>query len=388
MHTRRDFLKLSALFGATAALPLLQACSRRAAASPDAPLTIGYLPILDASPLLVAHGLGLFEQAGVATVKPVLFRSWASLVEAFLSGQVNLIHVLSPMSVWMRYGSRAPVRALMWNHTCGSALTVRPDLRELRDLQGQTVAIPFWYSIHNIIVQQMLRHAGLQVVEKNPQAGQVRLTVMPPSDMVAALASKQIAGFIVAEPFNALAEAKGVGKILRFSGDIWREHACCLTMMHEHNIQNRPEWVQRVINSLVQAAAWAKNHRAEAAALLAKQGVQKYTPHDAKVLRAVLQPEPVVWAKYERDGAIRHRDWQQQRIDFQPYPFPSYSELLIKLLKETHLAGVNTFLQELNPAEAAQELFDSRFVEQALQQNGLMQTFGLNALTRQETFAL
>ncbi len=388
MHTRRDFLKLSALFGATAALPLLQACSRRAAAAPDAPLTIGYLPILDAAPLLVAHGLGLFERAGVATVKPILFRSWAGLVEAFLSGQVNLIHVLSPMSVWMRYGSRAPVRALMWNHTCGSALTVRPDVREVRDLQGQTVAIPFWYAVHNVIVQQILRQAGLRVVEKNPQAGEVRLTVMPPSDMVAALAAGTIAGFIVAEPFNALAEAKGVGKILRFSGDIWREHACCLTMMHEHNIRNRPEWVQHVINSLVQAAAWTKTHRAEAAALLAKQGVQKYTPHDAEVLRAVLQPEPVVWAKYERDGAVRHRDWQQQRIDFQPYPFPSYSELLIKLLKETHLAGVNTFLQELNPAEAAKELFDSRFVEQALQQHGLMRTFGLNALTRQETFAL
>lgn len=53
---------------------------------------------------------------------------------------------------------------------------------------------------------------------------------MPPSDMVAALAAKQIGGFIVAEPFNALAEAKGVGKILRFSGNIWRDHACCLSM--------------------------------------------------------------------------------------------------------------------------------------------------------------
>lgn len=190
MYTRRDFMKLSALFTASAALPLLQACGKNAAMRPDASLAIGYLPIVDAAPLLVAHGKGLFEQHGVAAAKPVLFRSWAGLVEAFLSGQVNLIHVLSPMSVWMRYGSRAPVRALMWNHVCGSALTVRPDVNALADLQGQTVAIPFWYSIHNIIVQQMLRQAGLAVVEKNPQAGQVRLTVMPPSDMVAALAAK------------------------------------------------------------------------------------------------------------------------------------------------------------------------------------------------------
>lgn len=388
MHTRRDFLKLSALFGAAAALPLLQACSKRAAADPDAPLTIGYLPILDAAPLLVAHGKGMFRQNGVETVKPVLFRSWAGLVEAFLSGQVNLIHVLSPMSVWMRYGSRAPVRALMWNHTCGSALTVRPDIDSVRGLQGQTVAVPFWYSVHNVIVQQMIRQAGLEVVEKNPQAGQVRLTVMPPSDMVPGLASKQIAGFIVAEPFNALAEAKGVGKVLRFSGDIWKDHACCLSMMHDYDIQNRPEWVQNVVTSLVQGAAWAKSHRAETAALLAKQGVQKYTPYDAEVLRSVLQPEPVAWGRYGREGVIKHVDWHQQRIDFQPYPFQSYSEMLVKLLQQTRLAGVNTFLQELVPAEAAKELFDTRFVEAALRPSEMMQAFGLQSLGRQEVFEI
>lgn len=171
MYTRRDFMKLSALFTASAALPLLQACGKNAAMQPNAQLAIGYLPIVDAAPLLVAHGKGLLEQHGVAAAKPVLFRSWAGLVEAFLSGQVNLIHVLSPMSVWMRYGSRSPVRALMWNHICGSALTVRPDVNTLADLQGQTVAIPFWYSIHNIIVQQMLRQAGLAVVEKTRRRG-------------------------------------------------------------------------------------------------------------------------------------------------------------------------------------------------------------------------
>ncbi|MDK4650475.1 ABC transporter substrate-binding protein [Kingella kingae] len=346
------------------------------------------MPILDAAPLLVAHGKGLFQQRGVETVKPVLFRSWASLVEAFLSGQVNLIHVLSPMSVWMRYGSRAPVRALMWNHTCGSALTVRHDVNQLYDLQGQTVAIPFWYSVHNVVLQQLLRQAGLQIVEKNPQAGQVRLTVMPPSDMVAGLAAKQIAGFIVAEPFNALAESKGVGKILRFLGDIWKEHACCLTMMHDHDIQNRPDWVQNVVSALLDAAVFAKHHRAETAELLAKQGIQKYTPHDVNVLRNVLQPELIQWANYERNRAIVHADWQQKRIDFQPFPFQSYSELLIKLLKETHLAGVNTFLQDVQPEIAAKELFDTRFVQAALVQGDLMQQFGLQGFERKEIFEI
>ena len=106
------------------------------------------------------------------------------------------------------------------------------------------------------------------------------------------------------------------------------------------------------------------------------------------MLRAVLQPEPIVWQKYERTGAIRHADWQQRRVDFQPFPFQSYSELLVKLLKETHLAGVNTFLNDVQPEKAARELFDTRFVERALQRDGLMSSFGLQSLQRQEAFAL
>lgn len=105
--------------------------------------------------------------------------------------------------------------------------------------------------------------------------------------------------------------------------------------------------------------------------------------------RAVLQPEPVVWQKYERSGAIRHAEWQQRRrVDFQPFPFQSYSELLVRLLKETHLAGVNTFLHDVQPEKAARELFDTRFVEHALQRNDLMFSFGLQSLKRQETFDL
>ncbi len=55
MPSRREFLKLAALFTAAGSLPLLQACGQRAAQNPDAPLKIGYLPITDATPLLVAQ---------------------------------------------------------------------------------------------------------------------------------------------------------------------------------------------------------------------------------------------------------------------------------------------------------------------------------------------
>ncbi|UUC47598.1 ABC transporter substrate-binding protein [Pseudomonas citronellolis] len=380
-HSRRDILKLGALLSAAGALPLLTSLRARAAAEPDAPVRIGYLPITDATPLLVAHANGLFEAEGIKAERPVLLRSWAQVIEAFISGQVNVIHLLSPMTVWARYGSKVPAKVVAWNHVGGSGLTVAPDVTEVKQLGGRTLAIPFWYSIHNVVLQQLLRDNGLAAVSKPADAAlaanEVNLVVLPPSDMPPALASGRIAGYIVAEPFNALAENLKVGRIQRFTGDVWRNHACCVVFMHEHDLNGRPEWSQKVVNAIVKAQLWTRDNRAEAAKLLSKDGANRYTPHAPEVLGRVLAPAPGERERYLADGAIRHADWHEERIDFQPYPFPSYTEELVRRLKDTLIQGDKGFLAALDPAHTAQDLVDDRFVRNALAQVGGLGAFGL-----------
>lgn len=392
-HTRRDFLKLSALLTAGGAMPLLNSLQARAAQEPDAPVRIGYLPITDATPLLVAHNNGLFEAEGIKAERPVLLRSWAQVIEAFISGQVNVIHLLSPMTVWARYGSRVPAKVVAWNHVGGSGLTVAPGITEVRQLAGQSVAIPFWYSIHNVVVQQLFRDNGLVPVSKAAGsalgANEVNLLVLPPSDMPPALASQRIAGYIVAEPFNALAEELKVGRVQRFTGDVWRNHACCVVFMHEHDLNNRPEWSQKVVNAIVKAQLWTRDHRAEAAQLLSKDGANRYTPHASQVLNRVLAPAASDREGYLASGAIRHSHWDEQRIDFQPYPFPSYTQELVKRLKDTLIEGDKGFLADLDPAHTAQDLVDERFVRNAIAAVGGLKAFGLaDSFERSEEFAL
>src|SRR5918993_1668454 len=188
VFSRRDIVKLSALFTAAGALPLRRTFEARAQEA-DAPVRIGYLPITDATPLLVAHGKGFFDAEGVKAEKPVLLRSWAQVMEAFISGQVNVVHLLSPMTVWARFGSKAPAKVVAWNHTAGSGLTVAPGINSVRDLGGKTVAIPFWHSIHNVVLQMLLRENGLNPVTKRTgtaAATEVNLVIMAPSDMVPA----------------------------------------------------------------------------------------------------------------------------------------------------------------------------------------------------------
>ncbi len=383
---RRDMLRLSALTTASVAAPLLSAGAARAQGTrgDDQPVRIGYLPITDATPLLVAHGRKLFEAEGLRAEPPRLFRSWAQIVEAFIAGQVNVVHLLSPTTLWVRYGSKFPAKVVAWNHVNGSALTVANDVRSVADLGGKTIAIPFWYSIHNIVLQQLLAKAGLSI-SSQPRgtalsAREVSLVVMPPAEMVSALASKAIAGYIVAEPFNAAAENLGVGKVLRFTGDVWKNHACCVATLAERDVAERPEWAQRVTNALVKAQLWTRNNQLETAKLLSSGGPGKYTPHPLPVLSKVLASTD--YAAYERSGVVLHKDWHERRIDFQPYPYPSYTEELVRLLRATRVEGDRRFLEALDPAFVARDLVDDRFVRKALSLVGGPAAFGEPASLR------
>ncbi|WP_341853897.1 ABC transporter substrate-binding protein [Brachybacterium sp. GPGPB12] len=121
------------------------------------PLRIAYLPITDAAPPLIAHSRGLFAEAGVEVAEPVRSRSWATMGEALLAGSVDLVHLLFPMAPQMRLDLGADITVLGANHSGGSALTLGRDVPELGALAGSTLAVPSWFSIHSIIVQQMPR---------------------------------------------------------------------------------------------------------------------------------------------------------------------------------------------------------------------------------------
>lgn len=391
-RTRRDLLKLASLLTVAGAAPLLAQGTARAQSESNAPLRIGYLPITDATAMLVAHHNGYFEEAGIAVEKPVMVRSWAQLIEAFISGQVNLVHLLSPMTVWARYGSKVPAKVVAWNHMSGSAITVAQNISSAEQLGGQTVAIPFWYSIHNVVLQHVLKAHGLTPVVKTAGAlapNEVNLVVMAPADMPPALASGRIAGFTVAEPFNALAETQGMGRILRFTGDVWRDHACCVAFMHEQDLQTRPQWSQAAVDGLVKAQIWIRSNRAEAAQILSREGGNRYTPHTQENLLKVLSPNPADRAQYVKSGVIRHPDWDDQRIDFQPYPFPSYTESLVQMLQGTLIQGERGFLEGLSPEHVASDLVDDRFVRAALEKQGGLAQFGLSEqYTRNESIVV
>ena len=109
----------------------------------------------------------------------------------------------------------------------------------------------------------------------------------------------------------------------------------------EEDVKRRPEWTQRVVNAIVASQRWMRGNRPEVAAILSQEGGRNYTPHSKAVLTRAL----MAYGKpYIEDKAILNPQWKNHRIDFQPYPFASYTQELVRLLKKTQVEGDNAIV--------------------------------------------
>lgn len=369
--TRRGFLKTAAAGTLGMGLSPMPAISREIKT-----VRIGYLPITDATPLLIAHSKGYYRDEGLKSERPAKIRGWSTLSESFMTGKFNLTHLLLPIPVWMRYNNKVPVKVLAWDHTNGSALTVRSDIgaNSFADLGGKQIAVPYWYSMHNIILQLGLRRTGLQPriqdIKIPLRPNEVNLFILPPPEMPLALSGRKIDGYIVAEPYNAIGEVKIKAKIMRFTGDIWKNHPCCVVVMKEPLIRENPIFTQKVANAIVRAQHWILNNPDETAHILSREG-DGYLPAPKKILSRVFNHYDL--SEYGEGAvpqAIKHADWDIGRIGFQPYPYPSATRFIVNEMRHTLMEGNAQFLKSLDADFAAKDLVEYSFVKKAIENIG------------------
>lgn len=390
--SRRDFLKKSA-FGVGAVLggsSLFMGCSKSADHGGSASINAGsrkvtscYLPITDATPIILAHEMGFYKELGIESERPVLIRGWAPMAEAFMAGRFNLTHLLAPIPIYMRYSKGFPVKIVAWDHINGSAITVGKDsgIRSYADLGGKQIAIPYWYSMHNIILQMIAREHGIEPVIQSKTAPlsnkQVNLFVMAPPDMPTAIASNAIDGYVVAEPFNAAGEVLANGRIVRFTGDIWKNHPCCVAVMNEKDLADQA-WSHKVIQALVKAELWALNNVEQAAHILSKDGA-KYLPLPEKIVQRAMMKYDLETYGPSGTGAIKHPEWNTRRIAYEPYQFESATRKIVEMMKLTRMDGDTSFLNALDPGKVHSELMYTSGVEAAATAlGGLAQFVGVD----------
>lgn len=273
---RRDFLKRSA--AALAAAPLLSAApgliGNVLAGGSKVRLKIGYLPITDHLLMIAAQR----ESFQALEIEPIKFSSWPEIAEALKAGAIDGGYLLTPIGLTLR-GKGVPIQVVMLGHRNGSVITVKNDagMERVEDLKDKRIAVPSPFSTHNILLRKVL--AEHQIDGEHD----VKIIDMAPPEMVNALATGRIDGYIVAEPFGAQAEAAKVGKVLMLSKDIWPDHICCVLNIREQVIAEHPEAVQELVAGMSRTASFVQEDPAAAA-----KGSVKLIGQRASIVESVL----------------------------------------------------------------------------------------------------
>lgn len=266
---------VTSVFLAAAIIFSLAACGNKA--SDENTIKIAYLPITHA--LAVFEAAEELEQQSGLKVELVKYGSWPDLLDALNSDRVDGASVLIELAMKSKQEGIG-IKAAALGHKDGNVIIVSNDIGSAADLAGKTFAIPHRQSSHNILLNDALASVGLTVDDLN-------ITELAPTEMPSALASGQIDGYCVAEPFGAKAVSLGAGKVLFSSEELWENSLCCGLVLTDSYIENHPDNAKAFVEAYKQAG---KNLTADKAKSIAK----KYLNQDDDVLDISLQ-----WISYD-----------------------------------------------------------------------------------------
>ena len=131
-------------------------------------------------------------------------------------------------------------------------------------------------SAPKIILEGALKHEGLKVSsDPNDSSAQVLLVdLKETSNMLPALASKQVDAVVGPEPLPQTAQFKKIGKVISQLRDLppdgqWQGFPCCVIVASDELIATRPELVRQFVHFMSGSSQWCNNNRAEAGAIAA-----------------------------------------------------------------------------------------------------------------------
>jgi two-component system, oxyanion-binding sensor len=244
-------------------------------------LRIGFIPLVDATVLLVAVDQGFAAAEGLA-VELVREVSWSNVRDKLNIGLFDAAHLLTPVATASSLGIghvRVPLVVPFNLGINGNAITVSPRLfamlsnaadgnlsdpkvsaralarviteRKARGFEPLTFGMTFPFSNHNYQLRFWMAVGGVDPDED------VRLVVLPPPYMVESLASGHVDAFCVGAPWNSVAVDLGVGNILHFGCEIMTRASEKALALRESWADENPDALVALIRAMARASEFA-----------------------------------------------------------------------------------------------------------------------------------
>jgi nitrate/nitrite transport system substrate-binding protein len=335
--TRRQFLTglggaaLLGLIGDVFPMSQLKALAADPVGKPEKKdLSIGFIPITCATPIIMAEPMGFYNKHGLnAKVKRAA--GWAMVRDWAINKDVDAAHMLSPMPLAITLGAGSPQVPFYMpavENINGQAITLHikhKGVKKAADMKGFRFCVPFDYSMHNYLLRYYLAEGGV-----HPDKD-VQIRVVPPPEMVANLKAGNVDGYLAPDPFNQRAVYENVGFLYKLSKDIWDRHPCCAFAISQEFAKQHPNTFLALFRAIVDATHYASKseNRKEIAKAIAPKNYLN---------QPVIVLEQVLTGTYADGlGAIKK---EPNRIDFDPYPYHSMAIWILTQMKRWgHLKG-------------------------------------------------
>lgn len=276
-------------------------------------VTVGFIPLTDAAPLIAAHECGFAAEAGLA-LNLVREVSWANIRDKLSVGLFDAAHMLAPMALASALGIghvRVPLSAPLALGLNGAAITVSrsfaqemgtemdqaPDERVRDDplaalgpiaaalkrrasagLAPPAFGVVFPFSTHNYLLRAYLAAGGI-----DPDRD-VQLVVIPPSLMVGSLEKGLIDGFCVSSPWNSVAVETTVGRIVAVGASLFSSLPDKVLAIGDGFSGHHGDAAAALVAATVRGAAWCADP-ANAAALARMLSAPPYLDIPADLVR-------------------------------------------------------------------------------------------------------
>ncbi|MGI0494266.1 nitrate ABC transporter ATP-binding protein [Alkalinema pantanalense CENA528] len=250
-----------------------------------ATLTLGYVPTVDAAPLIVAKEKGLFQKYGFENVNLVAQTSWQAIADGVADRRLDAAQMLAGMPLSMALGAgnkeRIPVTTSLVLARNGNAITLKKGyydrgVRNLADLKQAITATadePHTFgvvddaSMGSLLLRYWLAAGGIDPDQD------VNLSVLSSADMKNRLALGAVDGYLASEPWNIRAVQNGTGFVVATDLEIWNGHQNKVLGVREDWAEQNPATHLALVKALIEACQYCddRRNREEIVQLLARE---------------------------------------------------------------------------------------------------------------------
>jgi nitrate/nitrite transport system substrate-binding protein len=250
------------------------------AAGPEVTKAIlGYIALIDASPLAIAKEKGFFAKHGMPDVEVSKQASWGATRDNIVLGSekngIDGAHILTPMPYLISTGKvtqnnvPTPMYLLARLNLDAQAISVAQEYKDLKVTTDASplkaafekkkaagkevkVAMTFPGGTHDLWIRYWIAAGGI-----DPDKD-IATIVVPPPQMVANMKVGNMDAFCVGEPWNEQLVNQGIGFTACTTGEIWFKHPEKALGLRAEWVDKHPNATKALLMAVMEAQQWCE----------------------------------------------------------------------------------------------------------------------------------